>query len=90
MVVIRGVNIYPSALDQLIREFPEIAEYRVTLDQLSALPELSVEVEAPSAIAGLLAQRLQSALALRIPVESVAAGALPRFELKAKRWRRIR
>ncbi len=90
MVVIRGVNIYPSAIDQLIREFPEVAEYRVTLDQLSALPELSVEVEAPSATAGLLAQRLQSALALRIPVEAVATGVLPRFELKAKRWRRIR
>lgn len=90
MVVIRGVNIYPSAIDQLIREFPEVAEYRVTLDQLSALPELSLEVEAPTATASLIAQRLQSALALRIPVEAVAAGTLPRFELKAKRWRRIR
>lgn len=90
MVVIRGVNIYPSAIDQLIREFPEVAEYRVTLDQLSALPELSLEVEAPTATASLIAQRLQSALALRIPVEAVASGTLPRFELKAKRWRRIR
>lgn len=90
MVVIRGVNIYPSAIDQLIREFPEVVEYRVTLDQLSALPELSLEVEAPTTIASLIAQRLQSALALRIPVEAVASGTLPRFELKAKRWRRIR
>lgn len=90
MVVIRGVNIYPSAIDQLIREFPEVAEYRVTLDQLSALPELSVEVEASAATASLITQRLQSALALRIPVESVPSGTLPRFELKAKRWRRIR
>jgi phenylacetate-CoA ligase len=90
MVVIRGVNVYPSAIEQLIREFPEVSEYRVTLDQLSALPELSIEIEAPTSIASLVSQRLQSTLALRIPVESVPVGSLPRFELKAKRWRRIR
>jgi phenylacetate-CoA ligase len=90
MVVIRGVNVYPSAIEQLIREFPEVSEYRVTLDQLSALPELSIEIEASTSIASLVSQRLQSTLALRIPVESVPAGSLPRFELKAKRWRRIR
>lgn len=90
MVVIRGVNVYPSAIEQLIREFPEVSEYRVTLDQLSALPELSIEIEAPTSIARLVSQRLQSTLALRIPVESVPVGSLPRFELKAKRWRRIR
>lgn len=90
MVVVRGVNVYPSAVEQVIREFPEIGEFRVTLDLLSTLPELSVEIEAGPPTAAAVADRLQAALALRIPVESVPEGSLPRFELKARRWRRIR
>lgn len=90
MVVVRGVNVYPSAVEQIIRGFPEVSEFRVTLDQLAALPELSVEVEASETTATAVAERLQSGLSLRIPVEAVAPGTLPRFELKARRWRRIR
>jgi len=90
MVVVRGVNVYPSAIEQIIRQFPDVGEFRVTLDQLSALPELSVEVEAGPPTATAVAERLQAALALRIPVEAVPEGSLPRFELKARRWRRIR
>src|SRR5690606_40295165 len=29
MVVVRGVNVYPSAVDQVIRESPGVGEYRV-------------------------------------------------------------
>jgi len=90
MVVVRGVNVYPSAIEQIIRQFREVGEFRVTLDQLSALPELSIEVEAPPATAASVAERLHATLALRIPVEAVPIGSLPRFELKARRWRRIR
>lgn len=90
MVVVRGVNVYPSAVEQIIRGFPDVTEFRVTLDQLAALPELSVEVEASEATATAVAERLQSGLSLRIPVESVPPGSLPRFELKARRWRRFR
>lgn len=90
MVVVRGVNVYPSAIEQIIRQFREVGEFRVTLDQLSALPELSIEVEAPPETAASVAERLHASLALRIPVEAVPSGSLPRFELKARRWRRIR
>lgn len=89
MVIIRGVNVYPTALDELIRSFPEIAEYRVTHDTRAALAELAVEVEASPAIAGKLEHQLYETLALRVPVRAVAAGSLPRFELKAKRWRKL-
>lgn len=86
MAIVRGVNVYPTAVEQLVREFPEIVEYRVLLDRRSPMTELRVEIEAPDPTARSLAERLQSALALRVPVQSVPAGSLPRFDLKARRW----
>jgi phenylacetate-CoA ligase len=89
MVIIRGVNVYPTAIEELVRSVPGIGEYRVTLDHRNPMPELSLEVEAPAADASFLEQKLQAALALRIPVTVAEEGSLPRSELKAKRWRTI-
>jgi phenylacetate-CoA ligase len=89
MVIVRGVNVYPTAIEQLVREFPAVAEYRVTHDTRGAMAELTVEVEADDATAAALGHRLHEALTLRIPVSAVPAGSLPRFELKAKRWARL-
>jgi phenylacetate-CoA ligase len=92
MVVIRGVNVYPSLVEDLVREFPEVAEYRVQLDCRPAMPELSVEVELVGAgndAAELLArleESFQETLHLRVPVRVVPSGSLPRFEMKAQRW----
>jgi phenylacetate-CoA ligase len=92
MVIVRGVNIYPAAVEQILRGFPEVAEYRVRLSQAQVLSELTVEVEAmpgcasPKALALSVEQALESAFALRVPVGVVAEGSLPRFELKAQRW----
>jgi phenylacetate-CoA ligase len=92
MVVVRGVNLYPSAVESVLRSFPEIAEYRVEVRRDRALPEVCLEVE-PAAgcrqtgpLATRLATALESAFALRIPVSVVPTGTLPQFELKAKRW----
>lgn len=89
MVIVRGVNVYPTAIDGIVRNFPEVTEYRVTLDTRNALPELAVEIEAPDGIAPKLEDAFRESLALRIPVQSVPADSLPRFELKARRWRRL-
>lgn len=91
MVVIRGVNIYPSAIDEIIRSCAQVAEYRVTIHNDQALAELRVEVEpVPNCpdpnLANRIEKALSSALALRIPVRLVNPDSLPRFELKAKRW----
>ncbi|MSR42782.1 MAG: phenylacetate--CoA ligase family protein [Pedosphaera sp.] len=91
MLVIRGVNIYPSAVDEIIRAAGGVAEYRVRVCRDRALAELSVEIEsAPGtdgpALAAQLAERFHHAFALRVPVAIVPAGALPRFEMKARRW----
>ena len=92
MVVVRGVNVYPSAIDQIVRGFEGVAEYRVEIDRSAAMIELRLLLE-PAAdckdVAGLcegLEGAMRTSLSLRIPVERVAEGSLPRFELKARRW----
>jgi phenylacetate-CoA ligase len=90
MVVVRGVNIYPGAVEEIIRGGGG-AEYQVNISTARALTEISVRVEAgPGAEAGGLAEKLEklfeAALTLRVPVTLVAAGSLPRFEGKARRW----
>jgi phenylacetate-CoA ligase len=86
MVVVRGVNVYPSALDALIRTVEGTGEYRVTVDRRASLIELSIELEGDPSVARAVAQSLQYSLALRVAVVPVAHGSLPRFELKARRW----
>ncbi len=88
MVVIRGVNVFPAAVDEIVRSVPGIVEYQVRISQPEDLPELTVLIEAPDgeATAERLHRSLQGGLCLRIPVELAEAGSLPRFELKAKRW----
>lgn len=92
MVVIRGVNVYPGAVEELIRACGGVAEYRVQITAVHSLPEMKLQVEpAPDCAdaAGLareLERRFETALALRVPVTPVPAGTLPRFEMKARRW----
>ena len=86
MVVVRGVNLYPSAVEAVVRSLDAVGEYRVTVDQTGDLAAVSLEAEAPESVCRDLADRLHEALSLRISVVSVPAGSLPRFELKARRW----
>ena len=94
MVVVRGVNLYPSAVDEVVRGFDGITEYQVQVNSSSALTEIQVDVEPKPEVSDVegLTQRveraLHSAFNLRMPVQAVPANSLPRFELKAKRWRK--
>ena len=91
MIIVRGVNIYPSAIEEIIRGFAAVAEYRVHVSAAQALTEMRVEIEPVPGAAGpelapQLEQLFQKAFALRVPVSLVPTGSLPRFEMKAKRW----
>jgi phenylacetate-CoA ligase len=89
MIAIRGNNFYPSALENVIRIFTDVVEYRVEIDRSSALASMRIEVEpAPNASADLavrLADAIRDELMFRAEVALVAPGALPRFEMKAQR-----
>lgn len=92
MVVVRGVNVYPSTVEAIVRVEPDVLEYRVRFERVMAMLELILEIEpqpacgAPTLLAERLQVRFKDQLGLRIRVECVAPGSLPRFEMKAKRW----
>ena len=90
MVVVRGVNVYPSAVEEIVRSVGGVAEYRVEINQADTLTEMSVEVEPKAAddenLAKCLAIAFQENLSLRVQIRLAELNSLPRFELKAKRW----
>ncbi|MEM7622846.1 MAG: AMP-binding protein [Planctomycetota bacterium] len=89
MVVVRGVNIFPSAVDGVVNGTAGIDEYFVEVSESRGMTELSVHAESadPGAPSRLEAA-LRGAFGLRIPVRHAPGGSLPRDEFKAKRWRR--
>ena len=91
MVAVRGVNIYPSAVDAILRKFPEVAEYQVREFRTGAMLDLKVLIEArtgtrDSALTARLRAALRDAFQIRMGVQVVPPGTLPRFEFKARRW----
>ena len=91
MVVVRGVNLYPSAVEQVVRSSGSVAEFRVEIYNQRSLAEMSIQIEpAAGEDAAALSHRVETALhyafGLRVPVCAVSAGTLPRFEAKSKRW----
>ena len=91
MRLVRGTNVYPRAIEAIVREFPEIDEFQVhlyTADEIR--DEIEVLVEISRGDADDILRRLGKALAdahegLRFGVQRAENESLPRFELKAKR-----
>lgn len=91
MVVIRGNNLHPAAIQTILHRFPEVVEYLVEIDETEALTALRLRVEpAPDAdgpaLVGRIQQALRAELLFRIEVEVVPPNTLPRAEMKARRW----
>jgi phenylacetate-CoA ligase len=86
MVTIRGVNIFPSSIDSLVRSLPNIGEYQVQVWREGQLDQLSLLVEATPEDAQLLEKQLSLKTGLRMDVQVVTAGSLPRSEAKSRRW----
>ncbi len=88
MIVIRGNNVYPSALQTILHRFAEVVEYRIEVDRSQSLPSLRIDVEL-SADAGAVVPRIEHAihteLLFRAELRAVPPGTLPRFEMKARR-----
>ena len=45
MLIIRGINIYPSSIEQILLGFPEVVEYRMTATKEGEMDVLSIEIE---------------------------------------------
>jgi phenylacetate-CoA ligase len=86
MMIIRGMNVYPTAIEQILRSFPEVVEFRMTARKRGALDELVVEVEDHLQQPERIAEELRLRLGLKIDVRCAAAMSLPRFEGKGQRF----
>ncbi len=101
MIFLRGNNVYPSAIEGIIRQFPEIAEYRIVIDLRSSLPDLKIQIElfphqrlaqhgdGEKLIQDRIITAIRDQLLFRVEIEVIEFGTLPRYELKAKRIHKI-
>jgi phenylacetate-CoA ligase len=87
MVVIRGMNVYPSAIEQAVRDAPDTGEFRLTFyTEPGGMDEVKLEVElGHGATARTLQEVMRQQLGLRVRVVPVGLGVLPRTEGKARR-----
>ncbi|MET3289209.1 UNVERIFIED_CONTAM: phenylacetate-CoA ligase [Brevibacillus sp. OAP136] len=85
MVIVRGVNIFPQSIEAIVREFAQIHEFRIVYYTVDEMNQVKVQIEALDDVTGELKIRLRERIGLRIEVELVENGSLPRFELKARR-----
>ena len=94
MKVVRGTNVYPRAIEAIVREFPEVDEFQTVIAQEGIRDEITLRVEMavnwPADRWDEFSVSLRKRLAhahegLNFKVQQAGAGELPRFELKAKR-----
>jgi phenylacetate-CoA ligase len=87
MVVIRGMNVYPSSIEEAVRGVRGAGEFRITFySERSGMDEVKLEVELPAGSeARELQELMRQRLGLRVRVVPVAAGVLPRREGKTRR-----
>jgi phenylacetate-CoA ligase len=90
MIHVRGNNLYPSAIEAVVRRFPEVVEFRLVVDDSGPLADLRIEVEPlPTAdghrVCEAIGRAVRDELLFRTAVVPVPSGSLPRFEMKARR-----
>ena len=97
MLIIRGINVFPSQVESVILEMPEFApQYMLIVDRKNNLDTLEVQVELrPDCLSdelgqmiGLrnrLANRLKSVLSISADVKLMEPNSIPRSEGKSKR-----
>ncbi len=89
MVKVRGVAVFPAMVDTTLERIPGIAsEYQIHVDRDQRGRDtilIRVEGEARAGLGDTVRSALRSALGVRVDVEVVAHGALPRSERKTRR-----
>jgi phenylacetate-CoA ligase len=86
MLIVRGVNVFPAAIEGVVRRFPAIDEFQIEVFRAGELDEVRVLVEiGDQAGASRLQDALRASLGIRFEVTPVPLRSLPRYELKARR-----
>jgi phenylacetate-CoA ligase len=99
MLIIRGVNVYPSQIEAVLVGRPGIApHYQLVVERRGSLDHVGIEVEAlpgigadgHGAIARDVAHHIKSLVGISTEVSVMPSGALPRSQGKAVRVRDLR
>jgi phenylacetate-CoA ligase len=89
MLIIRGVNLYPSEVERVLLRVPEVApHYQMVVDRPGTMDELTVLCEADStsdALTQHIHHALREATGLSMIVHVLRPGSVPRSEGKAVR-----
>ena len=86
MMIIRGVNVFPTAVEKILRGFDDVDEFQLIAWRDGQMDQLKVRVEDRMNDPDRIANEIQLRLGLRVEVEVVESGSLPRFEMKGKRF----
>jgi phenylacetate-CoA ligase len=94
MLSVRGVNVYPSAIDDLIRAAPSIIEYEVEIRRVSEMDDLLLKIETDgqrpfAEVEQAIVAAFRAQLNIRVSVAHASPGSLPRYEFKARRYKRV-
>ena len=88
-LIVRGVNLFPSAVENLVRRIPEVGEFAIDVFRRDHLDDVEVRIEVAEGsepeIVDAVTKSLRGGLGIRIKVEAVPFGTLPRFDLKSRR-----
>ena len=91
MLTVRGVNLFPSQVEDIVRRYPEVTEFVIEHRRDRRMDEVAVLVE--TSVADFSTERIEAdlrqALGVRLDCRVVASGTLPRSELKARRIVRV-
>ncbi|MBI2849103.1 MAG: phenylacetate--CoA ligase family protein [Chloroflexi bacterium] len=99
MKIVRGVNVYPTAVENIVREYREINEFQITIARQGPMDEIVVKIEpkpkVPRSSYPQLMKKLSNDLSaahegLRFNIVTADPGTLPTFELKARRLQDLR
>ncbi len=95
MLVIRGNNVFPSSVEAVLREFPEVTEFRLAVVKRQEMLQLQIEFETAPPLSGSgealdrlldrLARKITDRLAFTPELIPVPLDTLPRSEFKRRR-----
>ena len=91
MMKIKGVNVFPSQIEEVLKEFPELSsEYQIRISHLDGKDTMRIYVETDGSVdfvelSKRIAERVKSRIGFTPLVKVVEIGVLPRSEKKTKR-----
>ena len=94
MIVVRGINVFPGAIENIIRQHEHVNEFQIVIHKKREMNEITINIELDPLISSLdtiskfkqsLLSDFQYQLSLSVDIKVLPAGSLPRFDLKAKR-----